>query len=383
MKIKICKIAGLFILLGCISCTKSSRSTVEVLPFGCTSTGDSVYLFRLTNPSGASMEVIDYGCRIVSLRVPDKNGKLDDVVLGYDDIRGYEFGKERYFGALLGRYANRIANGRFSIDGLEYQLPINENPNGHPCHLHGGEKGFDHVMWNAEAFQRQDTVGVIFSRLSPDYEEGYPGNLYCTVKYSWLPNNTWRIEYSAETDKPTIVNLSQHCYFNLKGENLGSVLDNFLTVYSDSITPNNEGYIPKGEIVAVENTPLDFRTPHTFLERIDQPNEHMKIMGGYSANWVLNNQSGSFEKASLLYEPLSGRVLEVWTTEPGLLIYTGKSLSDKITGKNGKNLCKYGGLIFETLHYPNTPNQSNFPSCVLRPGEVYNSVTEYRFKVRK
>ncbi|MDD4589486.1 MAG: galactose mutarotase [Parabacteroides sp.] len=383
MKIKICKIAGLFILLGCISCTKSSRSTVEVLPFGCTSTGDSVYLFRLTNPSGASMEVIDYGCRIVSLRVPDKNGKLDDVVLGYDDIRGYEFGKERYFGALLGRYANRIANGRFSIDGLEYQLPINENPNGHPCHLHGGEKGFDRVMWNAEAFQRQDTVGVIFSRLSPDYEEGYPGNLYCTVKYSWLPNNTWRIEYSAETDKPTIVNLSQHCYFNLKGENLGSVLDNFLTVYSDSITPNNEGYIPKGEIVAVENTPLDFRTPHTFLERIDQPNEHMKIMGGYSANWVLNNQSGSFEKASMLYEPLSGRVLEVWTTEPGLLIYTGKSLSDKITGKNGKNLCKYGGLIFETLHYPDTPNHSNFPSCVLRPGEVYNSVTEYRFKVRK
>lgn len=379
MKQTIISILFLTILVVLFSCSAKEHSSIEVIPYGVTSGGDTVTLFRLTNYSGASMEVIDYGCRVVKIIVPDKKGEFDDVVLGYDDIKGYETGEERFFGALLGRYANRISNGRFIIDSVEYQLSCNNIPNGFPCHLHGGDMGFDRVMWHGEPFEQNDTIGVRFTRLSPDGEEGYPGNLNCEVKYFWTPENTWRIEYRATTDKATIVNMSQHSYFNLKGQKGGTVLDNYLTVYADSITPNNAGYVPIGEIVPVAGTPLDFRTPHTFLERIDQPNEHMRIMEGYSANWVLNNQTGQLAKAAELSEPVSGRRLEVWTTEPGILIYTGRLLSEKIIGKQGRPLEKYGGLILETIHYPDTPNHPDFPSCVLRPGKEYHSVTEYRF----
>ncbi|MEA4983278.1 MAG: aldose epimerase family protein [Paludibacter sp.] len=364
-----------------MACGVAKKPSIEVIPYGVTSGGDSVTLYRLTNSSGFSMEIIDYGCRVVRIIVPDKNGKADDVVLGYDDIKGYETGGERFFGALLGRYANRISKGRFTLDSVEYQLSCNNAPNGFPCHLHGGDMGFDRVMWKGEPFELHDTIGVRFTRLSSDGEEGYPGNLSCEVKYFWTPENTWRIEYRATTDKPTIVNMSQHSYFNLKGGAGGTVLDNYLTVYADSMTPNNAGYVPIGEIVPVAGTPLDFRKPHTFLERIDQPNEHMRIMEGYSANWVLNNQTGRLAKAAILSEPVSGRRLEVWTTEPGILIYTGRLLSEKIIGKQGRPLSKYGGLILETIHYPDTPNHSDFPSCVLRPGEEYFSATEYRFLI--
>lgn len=383
MKRKFFRFIFLFIIACALAaCTLRNRASIEIVPFGVTSTGDSVNLYRLINPSGAFMDVIDYGCRVVRLNVPDKNGKLDDVIVGYDNITDFEFGEERFFGAILGRYANRIANGKFFLDGIEYQLSCNNEPNGHPCHLHGGEMGFDRFMWDAVPFEKNDTVGVRFFRLSPDGEEGYPGNLSCEVTYFWTPENTWRIEYRAKTDKPTIVNLSQHSYFNLKGEVGGTVLDNYLTVHADSMTPNNAGFTPTGEIVPVEGTPLDFRMPHTFLERIDQPNEHMKIMKGYSANWVLNNQSENLAKAASLYETGSGRILEVWTTEPGLLIYTGRLLSEKIIGKNSKPLSKYGGLVFETIHYPDSPNKSHFPSCVLRPEKKYYSVTEYRLKIK-
>lgn len=373
------KIALVSVVFLIYACSSPSKSSIEIIPFGVTTTGDSVHLYRLTNTSGASMEVIDYGCRVVKLLVPDSNGVFDDVVLGYDDISGYEAGKERYFGALLGRYANRIANGKFSIDSIDYQLPCNDAPNGYPCHIHGGDMGFDRVMWKAMPIYKGDTLGIRFTRLSSDGEEGYPGNLMCEVTYYWTSDNTWRMELRAETDKPTIVNMAQHCYFNLKGSSLGTVLDNYLTVFGDSVTPNNTGYIPLGEIVPVEGGPLDFREPHTFLERINQPNEHMRIMGGYSANWVLNNQSGELAQASLLYEPTSGRKMEVWTTEPGLLIYTGRLLSEEVIGKRGRPLKQYDGIIFETMHYPDSPNKPHFPSCVLRPGEKYYSVTEYRF----
>ncbi len=356
--------------------------SVETHPFGVTREGDSVTLYRLTNSKGNVMEVIDYGCRVVRLCVPDRTGKTDDVVLGYDDLSGYENGGERFFGALLGRYANRIAEGRFTLDSVVYQLTCNEIPGGVPGHLHGGNKGFDRVMWHAEPFRVQDTVGIRFFRLSPDGEEGYPGNLECRVSYYWTPENTWRIEYTATTDKATIVNMSQHSYFNLKGEGGGTVLDNQLTIAADSMTPNTTTFVPRGEIVPVEGTPLDFRLPHTFQERIDQPNEHMKIMGGYSANWVLNNQTGKLSFAASLYESNSGRKLDVWTTEPGLLVYTGRGLSEKIIGKGGRPLQPYDGLILETIHYPNTPNNPHFPSCVLRPGEKYHSVTEYRFQIQ-
>ncbi|MDR3219063.1 MAG: galactose mutarotase [Dysgonamonadaceae bacterium] len=355
-------------------------SRIESSHYGTTADGDSVTLFRLTNPSGAYLEVIDYGCRLIKLFVPDREGVLDDVVLGYGSLEEYETAPERFMGCLLGRYANRIAGGRFRLDSTLYQLTCNEAPNRLPGHLHGGFKGFDRVMWQAESFSRHDTVGVRFHRLSPDGEEGYPGNLTCDVIYYWLPNNTLRIEYSATTDKPTIVNLSQHIYFNLKGRRGGTVLDNELTVAADSMTPNNKAYVPTGEIVPVSGTPLDFRDRHTFLERINQPNAHIQLMGGYSANWVLRNQSGQLAKAASLKEPASSRILETWTTEPGLLIYTGINLSQNIIGKYGA-LSKYGGILFETLHYPNTPNEPLFPSCTLRPTEVYRSITEYRFRV--
>ncbi|GAB1416137.1 galactose mutarotase [Paludibacter sp.] len=354
-----------------------------------TSTGDSVSLFRLINPNGAVLEVIDYGGRVVRILVPDKNGNLEDVVPGYENINDFESGNQRFFGALIGRYANRIAGGKFSMDGVEYQLTCNNIPNGHPCHLHGGEIGFDRVMWDAEPFQQNDTVGVRFTRVSPDGEEGYPGNLNCEVTYFWTPDNTWRIEYRATTDKPTIVNMSQHCFFNLKGEAGGTILDNYLTIYADSMTPGNEGYTVTGEIVSVENTPYDYRTPRRIIDQVVQPRDSMKILGGSSVNWVmanvnwvLNNQSGQLAKAAFLYEPQSGRTIEVKTTEPGLLIYTGQGLSDKIIGKKGKPLSKYGGLILETIHYPDSPNNPHFPSCVLRPGEEYLSVTKYRFGIK-
>jgi aldose 1-epimerase len=387
MKI-VCKIIVLLLATGFFACHHPQKPSVEALSFGTLSTGDSVTLFRLTNASGACMDVIDYGCRVVRIVVPDRNGKLDDVIPGYGNIRDFETGKQRFFGAVIGRYANRIANGKFPIDGTVYQLPCNNTPNGHPCHLHGGEMGFDRVMWHGKAFQNADTVGVVLSRTSPDGEEGYPGNLACTITYSWLPDNTWRIEYAAETDRPTIVNLSQHCYFNLKGESGGTILDHFLTVYGDSITVGNEGYTVTGEIVPVESTPYDFRTPQRIIDRIFQPKDSMKIFGGCSVNWipanvnwVLRNQSGSLAKAASLYEALTGRTLEVHTTEPGLLIYTGQGLSEKLIGKNEIPLSKYGGMILETIHHPDTPNQAHFPPCILRPGEKYYSTTEYRFGI--
>ena len=385
--------AYIFVIVFCsfmlMACDTTKESFIEVIHFGMTSTGDSVSLFRLINPGGSVLEVIDYGARVVRIIVPDRNGDLEDVVPGYEDISDFESGSQRFFGALIGRYANRIAGGKFKIDNVEYQLTCNNTPNGHPCHLHGGEIGFDRVMWDAKPFQRADTVGVQFTRLSPDGEEGYPGNLNCDVTYIWTPDNTWRIEYRATTDKPTIVNMSQHCFFNLKGDAGGTILDNYLTVCADSVTVGNEGYTVTGDIVSVENTPYDYRTPRRIIDQIVQPRDSTKVLGGSSVNWimanvnwVLMNQSGQIAEAAFLYEPQSGRTIEVKTTEPGLLIYTGQGFSDKIIGKGGKPLSKYGGLILETIHYPDSPNNPHFPSCVLRPGEEYLSVTEYRFGLK-
>lgn len=375
-------VALLAAAVSCMSCGgPRGGARIETEHFGTTAGGDSVTLYRMINPSGASMEVIDYGCRVVKICVPDRNGVLDDVVVGYGDIESFETGAERFFGALLGRYANRIAGGRFELDGVEYALTCNEAPAGRPGHLHGGENGFDRRMWRAEPSINGDTARVVFTRLSPDGEEGYPGNLECRVAYSWCPGDVWRIEYGATTDKPTIVCMSQHCYFNLKGSRGGSVLDEVLRIEADSMTPNTPWYVPRGEIVAVEGTPLDFREPHAFAERINRPNEHMRIMGGYSANWVLRDRSGQLALAAELYDPATGRSIEVSTTEPGILIYTGRGLSGEIVGKYGP-LEQYGGLILETIHYPDTPNNPHFPSCVLRPGERYGSVTEYRFSSR-
>lgn len=349
--------------------------------YGITLEGDTVTQYTLTNATGAQFKVIDYGCRVTNIIVPDKEGQMADVVLGYENLKDYETGRERFFGALLGRYANRIAGGEFMIDSVCYQLSCNESPNGHPGHLHGGIKGFDRVRWKATPFERHDTLGVVFVRRSPDGEEGYPGNLDCKVTYLWTPDNVWRIEYEAVTDQPTIVNMSQHCYFNLQGYDGGSVLNHIVQIDADSVTVNTPWYVPAA-VEPVAGGPLDFRTPHSFAERADRPNEHMKLMGGYSANWILRNYNGKLRYAATVIDPQSGRRIETYTTEPGLLIYTGIGLSEKIVGKGGPQQ-KYGGLILETIHHPDTPHHPEFPSCVLRPHEKYRSVTEYRFSLQK
>lgn len=356
---------------------------VECQPFGRLSTGEEVTLYHLTNGTGASMDVIDYGCRIVRINVPDRNGEIDDVVQGYDNIRDFETGSERFFGALIGRYGNRIANASFPLDGDTVHLTANESLSGCPGHLHGGDKGFDRVMWHTETLVESDRAGVRFTRLCPDGEEGYPGNLSCTVTYWFTKENVWRIEYQATTDRPTIVNLSNHTFFNLKGaSNGGYVMDHEMQVEADSYLPNDARYVPLGASEPVDGTPFDLRESHRVDYAIDTPNEHLRTMQGFSVCWVLRNQTGDLARAASLWEPRCGRGIELWTTEPGLLTYTGRLFSPEVVGKHGRAVEKFGGMLLETLHYPDSPNHPEYPSTVLRPGEIYNSATEFRFYVK-
>ena len=325
------------------------------------------------------MEVIDYGCRVVRICVPDRNGVIADIVPGYDDIRDFETGSERFFGALIGRYGNRIANASFPLDGDTVRLTANECLAGCPGHLHGGTKGFDRVMWQAEPLVEADRAGVRFTRLSPDGEEGYPGNLACTVTYWWTKDDVCRIEYEAETDRPTVVNLSNHTYFNLKGQNGGYVMDHVMQVEADRYFRNTAQYVPDGAMLPVEDTPFDMRAPHRIDYAIDTPDPQLQIMRGFSVCWVLRSQTGELARAADLYSPRSGRGVETWTTEPGLLTYTGRGLNERMIGKNGVPLEKFGGMLLETLHFADSPNRPDFPSTVLRPGERYRSVTEFRF----
>lgn len=361
------------------ACTDGAPS-VERCPFGRLSTGEEVTLYRLTNGTGASMEVIDYGCRVVRICVPGRDGTLADVVPGYDRIGDFETGSERFFGALIGRYGNRIANASFPLDGDTVRLTANEHLNGCPGHLHGGAKGFDRVMWRAEPLIEPDRAGVRFSRVSPDGEEGYPGNLDCTVTYWWTRDNVWRVEYAATTDRPTVVNLSNHTYFNLKGvEDGGYVMDHVMQVEADRYLPNDARFVPLGPSEPVEGTPFDLREPHRVDYAIDTPNEHLRTMRGFSVCWVLRGQTGRLARAATLWEPRSGRGIELWTTEPGLLTYTGRLFSDRVVGKGGRPVEKFGGMLLETLHYPDSPNRPEYPSATLRPGDCYRSTTEFRF----
>lgn len=364
--------------------TACNRSTlkIEAVPFGTLSTGEAVSLYHLTNRSGASVDVIDYGCRLVSISVPDCDGRLDDVVMGYGDIESFEHGSERFCGALVGRYANRINGAKFDLDGKCINLTVNEMLGGKPVHLHGGNKGFDRVIWKGEMLSEEGRVGVRFSYLSPDGEEGYPGNLACEVTYWWSEDNILRIEYAATTDCPTVVNLSNHAYFNLKGQQGGYVMDHILQVDADYYLKNNEQFVPEGEALPVEGTPLDMRDPHRIDYAIDTPNEHIRTMRGFSVCWPLRNWTGELSRAASLWERRSGRGVDVWTTEPGLLTYTGRNLSESIIGKGKRPLEKFGGMLLETLHFPDSPNRPDFPSTVLRPGQHYFSITEFRFYVK-
>lgn len=356
----------------------SQRPTVCSDPFGSLSDGSPVTIFHLRNAKGASMDVIDYGCRVVAIRMPDRNGKNDDVVVGAGTIEDFETGPERFFGPVIGRYGNRINHSSFSIDGVRYDVEANELLDGEPVCCHGGPMGFDRMMWEGMSMQESGRCGVRFHRISPDGEQGFPGTLDVYVTYWLTDDNVVRMEYEATTDKPTVVNLSNHTYFNLHGSSGSYVMEQLLQVEADTTILNNLQMCPD-KLLPVDDTPFDFREPHTVDYRLDMPNEQLRIMKGMSACWRIRGYDGTLHRAANLYDPRSGRGVETWTTEPALLTFTGRTFDPtRHKGKYGP-IQKYGGMLLETIHFADSPNQSRFPSSILRPGDKYSSVTEYRF----
>lgn len=357
----------------------ASTARVARSPFGTLSDGSAVELFTLTNANGIEVRAMTYGGIIVSLRTPDRAGRLDDIVLGYDRLDEYVKNNSPYFGAIIGRYGNRIAKGRFVLDGHAYELATNDGPN----HLHGGVNGFNKQVWRGEPFEDGRGVGVTFTRPSPDGEEGYPGRLDVRVTYTLTARNELAIDYEATTDRPTIVNLTQHSYWNLAGQGARDILDHRLRIDADRYTPVDATLIPTGALAPVEGTPFDFRTATAVGARIEQPNEQLTRAHGYDHNWILNRKGGAATVAAHVADPSTGRMLDVATTEPGLQFYTGNFLDGTITGKAGRVYRRRYGLCLETQHFPDSPNHSNFPSTVLRPGERYTSRTIFTFGVEK
>jgi len=352
-------------------CKEKCKMSVTGEPFGTTPGGKKVDLYTLTNANGLKAKITNYGGIITSLKTPDRNGKFADIVLGYDTLAEY-IKDSPYFGALIGRYGNRIAKGKFTLDGIEYKLATNNGPN----HLHGGIKGFDKVVWNAEPMQTKTSVGLKLTYLSKDGEEGYPGNLECTVIYTLTNNNELKIYYEATTDKPTIINLTSHGYFNLAGHNSGDILGHELMLNADNFTPVDAELIPTGEIKPVKGTLMDFTKPMTIGSRIAD------VKGGYDHNYVLNGgKAGALSLAARVYEPKTGRVMEILTTEPGIQFYTGNFLDGSLKGK-GAVYNKHAGFCLETQHFPDSPNKPNFPSVVLRTGEKYTHLTVHKFSVK-
>lgn len=353
-----------------------SKPQITKSPFGSVG-GQSVEIYSLKNSKGGECRIMTYGGTVVSLKVPDKNGKLGDIVLGFDTLADYQ-NAQGYLGALIGRYGNRIGKGIFSLDGKEYKLAVNNGAN----HLHGGLKGFDKVVWTASSSVQSDGAHLKLSYLSHDGEEGYPGNLNVNVEYVLTENNELKIVYSATTDKPTVVNLTNHAYFNLAGAGTGTILDHQLTLNADRFTPIDSGSIPIGELRSVKGTPFDFLKPTAIGARIGQDDEQLKFGSGYDHNYVINQNGNPLRLAATVYEPTTGRVMEVFTTEPGVQFYTGNFLDGSIKGKNGANYPRRSGFCLETQHFPDSPNKPNFPSVVLRPGETYSTTTIYKFSVR-
>jgi aldose 1-epimerase len=339
--------------------------------FGKTNDGKNVDLYTLTNTNGLKTEIMNYGGIVKTLYVPDRNGNLDDIVLGYDTLDEYIKDNSPYFGALIGRCGNRIAKGKFTLNGVEYKLATNNGQN----HLHGGIKGFDKVVWNAQPLEQDDGPALKLSYLSKDGEEGYPGNLNCTIIYSLTNNNELKISYEAKTDKTTIVNLTHHSYFNLASHGSGDILAHQLMINADRFTAVDEELMPTGEIKPVKGTPMDFTKPTAIGSRIN------KVKGGYDHNYVLNSSDGSLALAASVYEPESGRVMEIFTTEPGVQFYAGNFLDGSIEGK-GAVYNKHNGFCLETQHYPDAPNKPAFPSIVLRPGAKYTHLTVHKFSVK-
>jgi aldose 1-epimerase len=368
---------ALLFLCGAIVVSGQSKRGVTRAAFGKTRDGRAVEIYTLTNANGLEMHVITYGGIITSLKVPDRTGHLDDVVLGFDTLDGY-LKDPPYFGALVGRYGNRIAKGQFTLNGATYKLATNNGPN----HLHGGVKGFDKVIWNAVPGDSADGVSVTLTRTSPDGEEGYPGNLQATVRYTLTDKNELAIEYRATTDKATPVNLTQHSYFNLAADS-GDVLGHELTIHASRYTPVDATLIPTGELAPVQGTPFDFQKATAIGARIGADNAQLKNGGGYDHNWVLDRKGPGLQPAARLVDPKSGRTLEVATTEPGLQFYSGNFLDGSITGKGGRVYKHRTGLCLETQHYPDSPNHPSFPSTILQPGQTYSSKTVFTFGILK
>ena len=351
------------------------KSRVEEAPFGAWD-GKPVTLYTLTNANGVQVRAMNYGGIIVSIRVPDRKGEMADIVLGHETAEGY-MPNPPYIGAIVGRYANRIANGTFTLDGKTYTLPKNDGPNT----LHGGTKRtFDRVLWDGEALK--DKAGVAFTYLSKDGEEGFPGNLKVKVTYTLNDANELTIDYEAATDKATPINVSQHSYFNLAGEGNGDILNHEITINADRFTPVDKNLIPTGELRPVKDTPLDFTSPRKIGERIDDKYDQIALGHGYDHNFVINRKGPGMVLAARVYEPSSGRVLEVSTTQPGLQFYTGNFLDGTVTGKQGHVYKRRYAFCLETQHFPDSPNHPGFPSTILRPGGTFHEKTVFKFSAK-
>lgn len=366
------------LLIGLCSCSEESLSVREEV-FGTLSDGSVAKLYILTNSSGASLAVSDYGARIVSLFMPDRDGKTEDVIVGPGDLATFESVKsERFIGCILGRFANRINHASFVLNGVKCEVEANESWEGVPVHCHGGSEGFDRFLWEGEVLRGNERIGVRMHRLSPDGESGFPGNCDCFVTYWLTEENIVELDYEASTDASTVINLSNHAFFNMHGARFGSyVLEQRLQVEADSCIQNNLQMCPD-LVLPVEGTPFDFREPHRVDYRIDQPSRQLELMHGMSACWCIREWDGTLRKAADLYDPRSGRGVETWTTEPALLIYTGRGFNGSLHGKYGP-VEKYTGMCLETMHYADSPNQKRFPSTVLRPGQTFRSTTQWRF----
>jgi aldose 1-epimerase len=379
------RVAVIALLFG--GCTVASRSGAPAIEpgadsatFGTLASGQRAELFTLRNQHGIEVQITNYGGIITSLRTPDRAGHFSDIVLGYDNLAAY-VANSPYFGAIVGRYANRIARGHFTLDGTTYTLAVNNGPNS----LHGGLRGFDKVVWTARPFRTQDVQGVTLDYISPDGEEGYPGTVHAAVNYALTADDRLIVQYAATTNKATPINLSQHSYWNLAGNASRDILGHVLTINADATTPVDSTLIPTGEIAPVEGTPFDFRTPTPIGARIDQrQNTQIRYGNGYDHNFVLNRGAAAPDAlvlAARVVEPSSGRTMEISTTEPGLQFYSGNFLDGSITGKGGAVYRFRYGLALETQHFPDSPNHPNFPSTILRPGQQYHSRTVFRFGV--
>jgi aldose 1-epimerase len=373
-------LAGAVVGLSAAGASATAAPSITSEPFGVTPDGEAVDLYTLTNSNGMEVKVITYGGIMQSVKVPDRDGNFENVNLGFDNLQDY-VERSPYFGCITGRYANRIANGEFELDGVTYTLAKNNGPNS----LHGGNKGFDKRVWAATPFTNADGVGLRLAYTSPDGEEGYPGTLDVLVTYTLTDDNEIVMNYRATTDKKTIVNLTNHNYWNLAGEGDGTIYDHELFINADRYTPVDDTLIPTGQIATVNNTPLDFRPAETIGDRIRDSHPQLVIGRGYDHNWVLRRPSPTDEsmiRAATLFDPDSGRVLDVLTTEPGIQFYAGNFLDGTLIGTSGRMYRQGDALALETQHYPDSPNHPNFPSTELRTGQRYNTTSIYRFSTR-